>query len=335
MTTPARKPRPSLESLALFHVELFADEKGQPPSEFRLWQAGDNPTTKGTVLFDDLAALAVMKHVAERGIDFMVDYGHASLGFLVVDPAEAGKAAGWFTPEVRDGSLWATNVRWTEAAAAKIRAREWRYISPAGDIERTNDGRLRFTELWNAALTNMPATMGAPPLVATAQTGAPAKETNMEKLIAIFGLAAAAAQTEIEAAATRLAAFSKSILDLTGKATPDEAFAALQAMKASADELAQVKTELASVKTAAAKAEKDGLIATALQAGKLVPAQKAWAESLEIGALKAFVETAPVVVPTPKEEPKKTPLVADARTREIRRQLGITDEMAKTSTAGE
>src|SRR4051812_4032691 len=104
----------------------------EPPSEFRVFSAGDNGTTKGTFVFDDAAAKRVMADYAEHGVDLMLDYAHASLDSdLSPNPSQAGKAAGWFNIELRDGELWAVNVRWTEAAASALKAKEWRYMSPA------------------------------------------------------------------------------------------------------------------------------------------------------------------------------------------------------------
>jgi hypothetical protein len=133
----------------------------EPPSEFRIFKAGENETSKGVFIFDDKAAKAVLATYADQGNELMVDYDHASLGFAV-DPAHAGKAAGWFNLELRDGELWATNVRWTEPAAQALARAEWRYLSPAFELDE--DGRV--LSLINVALTNMPATKRMQPLMA-------------------------------------------------------------------------------------------------------------------------------------------------------------------------
>lgn len=154
--------------VAMFRVAVALTDDGKLPAEFRLFAAGDNRTTKGTFIFDAESAESVAKYAAEWGNDFMIDYEHASLAALTVDPAEAGKAAGWFRPEVRDGALWATAVSWTAAAAEKLKAREYRYISPAADFETdAKTGACRITQLINCALTNIPATIGMEPLVAS------------------------------------------------------------------------------------------------------------------------------------------------------------------------
>src|SRR5688572_17639495 len=92
-----------------------------PPPEFRIFTAGIVDTVKGKFLFDEAAAQAVMAEYERHGIDLMVDYDHASLGTnQSPDPAQAGKAAGWFNLQVRNGELWAVNVRWTPPATEAL-----------------------------------------------------------------------------------------------------------------------------------------------------------------------------------------------------------------------
>lgn len=140
----------------------------QPPSEFRVFTAGKVDTSKGEFLFDEVAAASVMADYAKQGNELMVDYDHASLAGLSIDPAQAGKSAGWFNLEVRNGELWAVNVRWTPPAHAALSAKEWRYMSPAFQADESG----RITSLINVALTNLPATRRLEPLMA-----ANAKET--------------------------------------------------------------------------------------------------------------------------------------------------------------
>ena len=86
-----------------------------------------------------------------------VDYNHGS-----EDPsadAERGKAAGWIQKLVMTGkdSLSAV-VEWTDEAAEKIRAREYRLISPAytGDYKHPSSKKRVGPWLHSVALTNRP-----------------------------------------------------------------------------------------------------------------------------------------------------------------------------------
>jgi len=139
----------------------------EPPSEFRIFTAGQVETTKGTFVFDEDAAAAVMADYQAHGIDLMVDYDHAALGGTSADPALASRAAGWFNLEVRGGELWAVNVRWTPNAAQALRNREWRFMSPAFEVGQDK----RITSLLNVALTNIPATRRLTPLMAANKGG--------------------------------------------------------------------------------------------------------------------------------------------------------------------
>jgi phage I-like protein len=134
---------------------------GEPPTEFCIFTAGAVETSKGTFIFDVAAAQAVMAAYVLQGNEMMIDYDHASLGSNA-DPALASRAAGWFNLEVRNGELWAVNVRWTPPAATALRVKEWRYMSPA--FSTAPDGHI--TALMNVAITNLPATRNLQPLMA-------------------------------------------------------------------------------------------------------------------------------------------------------------------------
>lgn len=134
---------------------------GKAPTSFRLFTAGTVTTSKGNFVFDEKAATAVLAAWAEQGNDLPIDYDHA-----MVDPTTRPQdrgAAGWFRPEVRDGELWAANVRWTADGERAVASGEWRFTSPAFSYDV--DSR-RITELVNVAITNLPATKRMAPLVA-------------------------------------------------------------------------------------------------------------------------------------------------------------------------
>ncbi len=152
----------------------------EPPHEFRIFTAGDVVTTKGTFTFDDAAAASVMAEYAAHGIELMIDYDHASLASVTLDPALAGKAAGWFTPELRNGELWAVNVRWCPPAAEALRRKEWRFMSPAF---ATDDGRV--TSLLNVAITNLPATRQLEPLMAASVTALGENGMSVDEFLAV------------------------------------------------------------------------------------------------------------------------------------------------------
>lgn len=141
----------------------LVDLTGEPPEEFLIFRKGTNRSYKGELLFDEAAEALVLVDAKDHGTEFFIDYDHASLyGFS----KDAGEAAAWFELEVREGELWARNVRWTEDGAAKVRSRKYRYISPAVDFDFKSK---RILRLINVALTNLPASHNLPPLMAASQ----------------------------------------------------------------------------------------------------------------------------------------------------------------------
>jgi len=86
-----------------------------------------------------------------RGTDLDIDYDHKT------DPAKGSKAAGWVKDaEVRADGLY-LNVNWTEAAAAAVKAGEYKYFSPEFDDEWTDAQGNKHTDvLFGGALTNRP-----------------------------------------------------------------------------------------------------------------------------------------------------------------------------------
>jgi phage I-like protein len=135
-----------------------------PPVEFRLFRAGVNDSSKGSFLFDEQAAALVMANYGKHGADIPLDLEHLSL-----DPAsprlDAHDARAWFGLEVRNGELWAVNVRWTPDGERRLRDKTQRYVSPAFDVDE--DGRI--VDILNVALTALPATHNPYALIAASK----------------------------------------------------------------------------------------------------------------------------------------------------------------------
>lgn len=141
------------------------EDPSQLPTAFRIFAAGVNESTKGSVLFDAEAAEAVMSAWQAWGVDIMIDLNHESL-----EPAlrpDSADARGWARLAVQDGELWAVDVRWTEDGAERLRSKKQRYISPAFTHDAEEPYRVR--ELINVAIVAMPATLGAPALMAASR----------------------------------------------------------------------------------------------------------------------------------------------------------------------
>jgi len=132
-----------------------------PPTEFRIFKRGWNETAKGRLLFDDTAAKEIMKEFATRGRDYPIDLEHLSLDTesKAFDP----DSRGWFKLQLRNGELWAVDVRWTPDGDRRLREGTQRYISPFLVYDE-NTGRV--VSLFNVAICASPATYDTPALVA-------------------------------------------------------------------------------------------------------------------------------------------------------------------------
>ena len=147
--------------VTLSAVDIGAGD--EPPREFRLFRAGENESSKGTVVFDSAAAESVMAAYERDGTDVVIDLEHLS-----IDREErhfSTDACGWARLEVRDGELWAVDVRWTPDGDRRLREKRQRYVSPAFYV----DDEKRVIQIINVGLTSMPATYGAQPLVAASR----------------------------------------------------------------------------------------------------------------------------------------------------------------------
>jgi phage I-like protein len=145
----------------------------EAPAEFLIFRAGINPTTKGPALFDEEAAKSVMTAYEQEGVDLMVDLEHQALDATDRSRADAPDARAWFNLAVRNGELWAVNVRWTPDGERRLRERTQRYISPAFYM---NEESSRVEALINVAICAMPATFNAQPLVAASKRVFPAAQ---------------------------------------------------------------------------------------------------------------------------------------------------------------
>lgn len=170
----------------LLRAEQDADAGTPLPTEFLIFAAGENASTKGSVVFDADSAASVMQKYQEHGVDCMIDVEHASLDWMSPDP-DSRNARGWFTPALRpsaDGQgieLWATNVTWTPDGARRLRERTQRYTSPAfqckyEEVEvvdaegyKGKSLKISVSELINVAICAMPATHHNAALVASRQ----------------------------------------------------------------------------------------------------------------------------------------------------------------------
>ncbi len=155
----------------------------EPPTEFRIFRAGINTTSKGPFLFDDVAAQSVMsaysKHVIGDEPGVMIDLEHLSVDDNAThyDP----DARGWCRLELRGGELWACDVKWTPDGEARLREKRQRFISPTFAADKKTS---RVVDLLNIALVANPATDRLMPLVAANKGTSMTRHEKMKALAA-------------------------------------------------------------------------------------------------------------------------------------------------------
>ena len=132
-----------------------------------------------------------------------------------------------------------------------------------------------------------------------------AKEDEMHKvLLAALGLPENADANAAKLAIEHLQASQKVLKDATGKDSPAEAAGVVAAWKAGAEQAQAAMAKLAEVEKAAAEKARTELIEAGLKAGKILPAQEAWARSCPTETLKAFLDVAQSQIPPKVEQPK-------------------------------
>ncbi len=265
------------------------------------WYVGDE---NGYALADD---------INNTTIDLMIDYEHQTL--YIQDNGKGNPAAGWITKaEYISGEGLFADVIWTPQATQEIKDGIYRYISPLF----LTDGSGMVVKVLNAALTNRPALHNLQEAMAMSSRFAPfltPKEENPKMkslLIKLFALSENATDEQITEKLTALSAAKgdspvalsdvytelakekSQVVALSAKVNnPDPAkFVALSDLQA-------VQTELNGLKQQINDKERDALIQTALSDGRLLPAQKAWAEKLGKENLVALSDYLATVSPNP------------------------------------
>ncbi|HOA73990.1 MAG TPA: phage protease [Phycisphaerae bacterium] len=301
---------------------------------------GQVRSANGDFVLDAEAGRMVLEAFEAHGTDVPVDYEHQSLGGTYAAPSGLAPAAGWIKAlhvvepqdDAADGGslepgLYA-DVEWTEAARAKLEAREYRYLSPVV-IVRKRDRRV--VALHSAALTNKPAIVGMRPIVN--KTSDERTEERMHE------------QTVTNAA-------EPEGLDKRPPQAVDDAVEALRlrlGLDSSSDGetvILAAERRLTELMTEASRREAEERVTAATRAGKLIPVQREWAMALALRDPTGFDEwaaTAPVVVSLGRTQPpeaaepsrQRATIVASARAA-FRAEPGlalITDEEAWVRTA--
>lgn len=132
-----------------FFTELASDGK-TPPEWVELFPKGPSLKARDGRQWT-LEPARVVQAFAREQVPLAIDYEHGQ-AHLASKGMEA-PAAAWITAvEERDGAVWG-KVEWTAPAAARVVAKEYRFLSP--DFDHARDGLI--LKLNGAGLVNRPA----------------------------------------------------------------------------------------------------------------------------------------------------------------------------------
>lgn len=271
------------------------------------------------VIADRKAAEAVihatLRHHGEA--DIVIDYDHQSDFAAVQGVGGTAPAAGWITEfQARDDGLWA-RVEWTEAAAAKLRTREYRYLSPVFTHDKKTGA---IAMILRAGLTNKPNLHLK--AVASADMSNP-NSSHLAQLRSILGLTEAAGMDAV-VEAVRVA---KSINAYDpAKHVPIEA-------------LERVTAELNGINAAGVSPEAAEIaVNSAVGGGALPPSLREWGLELcqaDKAAFDGFVSrTATVFAPLFREGPRPSGEIsvnaATGLEAEVAQNLGLPVEALRS-----
>ncbi|HQF31502.1 MAG TPA: phage protease, partial [Hyphomicrobiales bacterium] len=312
----------------------LATSGGAAPDWIQLFPQGPELAAVDGRSFKMSDPAAIIARFKASGRPLLVDFDHRS--FYDVDAGGSSEAAGWISDmEVRDGEIWG-RVEWSEAAAAKIAARQYRYISPEFQVDEKTGEVISISA---AGLVNRPAFA----MTALARRREEEDAPMLKNIAKALGLAddadAATILAAIEKGHGKLAAAlgldktadQATILAAVEKAAkgPDVAsFVPRADYELLKGQLGTMQTELAAIKDGNRKAEISAAIDGAVKAGKIAPASRDHYAALcaKDGGLEAFkdlVGTLPVIgapsdldgkdVPDSGGEIDATALAAEAR----------------------
>lgn len=339
MQTRTATPLPALSA----HTALLPADLPAEGTWLQLLPAGEvtGRDGRGPYLVGDEADMrqivdATLKRT--KATDLFVDYDHQAVFGAIPNVGGNAPAAGWIKElQVRPDGIWG-RVEWTSAATEKIRAKEYRYLSPV--FFNDASGRIRW--IFNAGLINTPNfELEA---VAASDRSLSIQEHDMKRIAAELGLGETATEDDIVAAVRTMKSAHSTVAAAVGLQAQATADAITAAIAAKAPDPAKfvpieqynaVQSSLADLQKSGSMAKVDAAVAGAIAAGKVAPASKDWAlsyASQDFAGFESFVKTAPVIVSPQAQNPhsERKPTVGaadlDATDLQVQSQMGISKE---------
>lgn len=283
---------------------LSSDVGEKLPTEIRFFRAGLNTTAKGDFFFTAKSAELILQQQEKWGNDFSFDYEHRAT------TGDVAPAAGWYKLEVRDGELWAVNIRWTEDAKRYILKKLYRYISPT--FYADEEGQI--VEFFNCALTNVPATDNCAQLIAATKLLVNQEDTVMDLTIPdelgqqlSDRMTAVAYEGDVNAYVSDI--LTSWLAEQAEEMMPEEAPAEEVAAEAKPEdekvveagcdkkklslvsEVARLSAKVVALEASIAKRDQDELVASIIKCGKATKAQEKLLRSLSAAQLNEWARS--------------------------------------------
>lgn len=266
---------------------------------------GRGPFTSGDQASMEAIVARTKAHLGAT--EMMVDYDHQVLS-TGKDGGATAKAAGWIKDyQVRPDGIYGL-VDWTEAAAAAIEAKEYRYLSPLFGTDKQG----RVVRFANIALLNMPA-IDLEAIAAGAKLNL-SKGPTMDPILEALGLAEGATEADALSAISALQSGLSAIALAAGldkEADMQVVAAAVKTAKASAtpdpakyvpiEQVTALQNDLTALKASLNGDKAEAAVAAAIESGKLAPALKDWGLELakaDLAKFEAFAAASPTLTGT-------------------------------------
>lgn len=303
-TTPLPLLRTPTASAAL-SVELRPGEREYvliPDGEFRAEDGSGRPAEVPAWRNNAEIAARVIARAQRQAARMVVDYEHQTL--QLAEGSDAAPASGWIdrgSLRYEPGVGIVGVIDWTPRAAQMIAGHEYAYLSPVF-LYSPVSGEVLL--LQHVGLTNRPA-LNLPQVALRADDWmdfsteeVPQVNETLKKLLASLGLAEAASEAEALSAVAALKAQAGQVTDLQGQVAalsaqaPDPSrFVAVETMQALQGQVAALTAQVHGEKVSQ-------VVEAALSAGKLLPAQKEWAQELgrtNLAALSSYLDKTPAI----------------------------------------
>src|SRR5580658_498932 len=120
------------------NLEIHLLSTGKPPSEVLIFPFSDAiKALKGIFRFTKQSAQLVKAQWEKLGRQFGFDYEHDLFNQAL--PGSEKVAAGWGDLEIKDSGLWCVGIKWTPDGEKKIASKEFRYLSPAFNADKSGE----------------------------------------------------------------------------------------------------------------------------------------------------------------------------------------------------